>query len=62
MEVGGSWSGSVGKSMEVDGSVWKLMEFLEVNGSFWKSTEVDGLMCGSPCTIDGSRWKYIKSV
>ena len=42
MEVGGSWSGSVGKSMEVDGSVWKLMEFLEVNGSFWKSTEVDG--------------------
>ena len=39
MEVGGSWNGRTWKSMEVDGSVGKLME---VFGSKWKSTEVSG--------------------
>ena len=53
--------------MEVDGSVWKLVEvfgstlkFLEVNGSKWKLMEVDGSR-RKLMEVDGSRrWKLME--
>ena len=53
MEVGGSWSGSIWKSMEVDGSRWKCKEAgLEVDGNFHfhqKNKE-----CVSSCRLQSS--------
>ena len=53
--------------MEVDASVWKLMEVLEVNGIFlavngsrWKLMEVGGSRNGSKWKsreVNGSVWK-----